>query len=431
MTTIVAPASGAGRAGVAVIRVSGPAAAQVAAAVVGQVPQPRRAHRARFRHPGTGALMDHGLALWFPAPASFTGEDVLELQGHGGRAVVAGVLEAVLAVDGVRLAEPGEFTRRAFDNRKLDLTEVEALADLIAAETAHQARLALQQGSGALSRQADAWRQWVIRLLAHAEAAIDFVDEPLPEDLVASALAEAAVLADDIERALDRSHRAERLRRGLQVAIVGPPNVGKSSLLNRLAERDVAIVSPVAGTTRDVVEVHLDLNGWPVTLADTAGLRDTVDPVEQEGVRRSAARMASADLVLLLRDASATIAGDAITPPGPVIHVATKIDLAPSPPGWLGVSSATGAGLAGLLAEIEDHAARLLETGSDPSFGRERHRHALGDAVAALRRATVAALPELAAEDLRHAAHALGRIAGRVDVEDLLDLVFSEFCIGK
>lgn len=375
--------------------------------------------------------MDHGLALWFPAPASFTGEDVLELQGHGGRAVVAGVLEAVLAVDGVRLAEPGEFTRRAFDNRKLDLTEVEALADLIAAETAHQARLALQQGSGALSRQADAWRQRVIRLLAHAEAAIDFVDEPLPEDLAASALAEAAVLADDIERALDRSHRAERLRRGLQVAIVGPPNVGKSSLLNRLAERDVAIVSPVAGTTRDVVEVHLDLNGWPVTLADTAGLRDTVDPVEQEGVRRSAARMASADLVLLLRDASATIAGDAITPPGPVIHVATKIDLAPSPPGWLGVSSATGAGLAGLLAEIEDHAARLLETGSDPSFGRERHRHALGDAMGALRRATVAALPELAAEDLRHAAHALGRIAGRVDVEDLLDLVFSEFCIGK
>src|SRR5476651_2120602 len=302
--TIFALSSGRPPAAIAVIRISGPRAGAALEALGVKVPSPRKAALARIRD-ANNEIIDEALALWFPAPHSETGEDVTELQLHGGRAVIAAVLDALARLDGLRPAEAGEFTRRAFENGKLDLTAVEGLADLVAAETEGQRRQAFRQLKGLLGNRAETWRQRLIQALALVEARIDFSDEAdVPQDLLAPALAMTRSLADEIAGALADGGRGERLREGLVVAIAGPPNAGKSTLLNRIARREAAIVSPYAGTTRDVIEVHLDLGGLPVTLLDTAGIRETEDPVEREGVRRARERAASADLVLWVADAS-------------------------------------------------------------------------------------------------------------------------------
>ena len=439
--TIFALSSAPGRAGIAVFRLSGPAAGRALQRLAGRgLPPPRRAVRARLRHPASGETLDDGLCLWFPGPASFTGEDVAELHVHGGRAGIDAVTGALAGLPGLRLAEPGEFTRRAFEHGKMDLTAAEGVADLVAAETAAQHRQALRQMAGELGALYDGWRARLVRLLAHGEAAIDFADEDVPATVTADAAAEADGLIAAIAAHLDDARRGERLRDGVRIAILGAPNVGKSSLLNRLARRDAAIVSPVAGTTRDVIEVALDLAGYPVAVADTAGLRAGGDEIEREGVRRAHARAAEADLriVMFAADApapdaasAALLAGDADAVP-----VVNKIDLAPGPATLAGrapqrVSARTGAGFGALLAEIGRQVARRFDPAGAPALTRARHRAALEACLEALRRARTAPLPELAAEDYRLAARALGRITGRVDVEELLDVVFRDFCIGK
>ncbi len=462
--TIFAPSTAAGRAGVAVIRVSGPAAGAALAALGGSpLPPPRRAALRAIVDPGDGRTIDRGLLLWFPGPASFTGEDLGELHLHGGRAVIAAALAALARIPGLRPAEPGEFTRRAFDNGKLDLSAVEGLADLIDADTEAQRRQALRQMEGGLARRSGAWAARLTRVLAHFEAAIDFAEEELPAELEAQALGEAAAVAAEIAAALDDRHRGERLREGLSVVILGAPNAGKSSLLNALAQRDAAIVSEAAGTTRDVVEVHLDLGGYPVVLADTAGLRDLEGDasaaegaqaaqaaVEREGMARARARAALADVKLLLVDLEAALADDTALDAARALHdsrsilLLNKADrceaaavarLCAALADWdpLAVSAKTGAGLDRALARLLDLADESFGGGEAAGAGitRLRHRRALEDCREALARAGEAALPELAAEELRLALRALGRISGQVDVEDLLDIVFAEFCIGK
>lgn len=443
--TIFALASGAGRAGVAVIRLSGPEAGPALAAVSGRaLPPERRATRVRLRD-GGGEVIDDGLALWFPAPRSFTGEDVVELHVHGGRAVLAALSDALVTL-GLRPAEAGEFSRRAFDNGKLDLTAAEGLADLVAAETAAQRRQALRQMDGALMRLYEGWRQRLLRAQAWMEAGVDFSDEEdVAADVVARARAEAEQLAGEVAAHLARAPRGERLREGLEVAILGAPNVGKSTLLNRMAGREAAIVAATAGTTRDVIEVQLDLQGWPVTLADTAGLREAADAVEDEGVRRARARAERADVRVLVFDATALPGWDEETASlarsggGNDVLVLNKADAAPGPlpTAWEGrpllpVSAVSGEGIAGLEAALAGRAEALLGGGGAVAVPtRARHRHALEACLEALHRASEAPEVELAGEDLRLAARALGRITGRVDVEDVLDVIFGEFCIGK
>lgn len=441
--TIFALATAPGRAGIAVLRLSGTGAAAVLQSLAGAVPPPRQARRARFRDPESGETIDDGIALFFAAPRSFTGEDVAELHIHGSRAVAAALIDVLGRMPGLRLAEPGEFTRRAFEHGKLDLTAAEGLADLVAAETAAQRRQALRQLAGALGRLYEGWRERLLRALAHVEAEIDFPEEGLPDALWARVRAEVEALRAEITGHLADDRRGERLREGVSVAIIGPPNAGKSSLMNALAQRDVAITSAVAGTTRDVIEVALDLEGYPVVLADTAGLREAGDAVEKEGVRRARARAAAADLRLVVLDATRPEEAAALR--GVVdqeaLIVANKIDLGPPGIGaWadglgagsaLRLSVATGVGMAELLQRLGAAVAVRFAPSAAPAITRARHRQALADCVEALTRFAAAALPELAAEDLRIAVRALGRITGRVDVEDMLDIIFREFCIGK
>jgi tRNA modification GTPase len=440
--TIYALSSGAGPAGVAVIRLSGPDAGPALLRLTGRdaLPVARRALLSALKSPDGGERIDDGLVLWFPAPYSYTGEDAAELHVHGGPAVVAAALAALGGISGLRMAEPGEFTRRAFLNGKMDLTAAEGVADLVAAETDAQRRQALRQAEGELGRLYDGWRDGATRVLAHFEAYIDFPDEELPEDVVNAIGHDISSLVDTISQHIDDGHRGERLRHGLDIAIVGPPNAGKSSLLNRLARRDAAIVAETAGTTRDVIEVAMDLGGYPVTLADTAGLRAAEGPIEEEGVRRARKRAEAADLRILVLDggdpASVGSAADLMGPD--TLVTLNKCDIGPSTirvdgPG-LGVwpiSATTGEGLDALLDRLEAAVSERIGLTGQPAITRARHREALEDCLAALRRAQAAALPELAAEDLRLAVRALGRITGRVDVEDLLDVIFRDFCIGK
>ncbi len=439
--TVFAPATAPGRAGIAVIRVSGPGAADAVADLTGAgVPTPRTAVLRSLRG-ADGDLIDRGLVLWFPGPNSFTGEDLAEFQVHGGRAVTTALAEALIARPGVRPAEPGEFSKRAFLNGRLDLTEAEGLADLVAAETAAQRRQALRQMAGGLGTLYEGWRSDLVSLLAHAEADIDFPDEDLPDGLAAAVRPGIVALRDRITAHLDDGHRGERLRDGLYVVIVGPPNAGKSSLLNALARRDAAIVSATAGTTRDVIEVHLDIGGYPVLLADTAGLRRAAGEIEGEGVRRALARAARADLKIVLADATAGDAGAsgvAALIDADSLVALNKIDLAPSAGAVevgghpaLAISVRTGAGMPAFLSALEAKVAARLDAGGAPPLTRARHRAALAECRAALARSLNADAAELVAEDLRLAARALGRITGRVDVEDILDVVFADFCIGK
>ena len=440
--TIFALSSGKGRAGLAVVRVSGAAAGEALCRLSRRgLPSPRMATRVRVHDPGSGEVIDDGLALWFPGPHSYTGEDVAEFHVHGGLAVVAALADALQALPGLRPAEPGEFTRRAYLNDKLELTQAEGLADLISAETEAQRRQALRQLDGALGQLYEGWRSELLRGLAHLEADIDFTDEDLPQDIAATVWPKIKCLLEDITQHLDDSRRGERLREGLYVTIVGPTNVGKSSLLNALARRDAAIVSATAGTTRDVIEVHLDLGGVPVVMADTAGLRETADAVEDEGVRRALRRAATADLKLAMFDAECWPELDRHTldlVDGDTLVVINKVDLRPleSPLRVAGrpaqpISVTVGTGMGPLLQALEEAVSARLDLSLQPALTRVRHRQALQDCAAGLRRALTATEAELAAEDVRLAARALGRITGRVDVEDILDIVFSEFCIGK
>ena len=452
--TIFALASASGRAGVAVIRVSGPEAGRALAKLTEAEALPRRAVYTRLSDPASGDALDDGLVIWFPAPASFTGEDVAEFHVHGGPAVIAGVLGALSGLDGLCMAEPGEFTRRAFENGKMDLTAAEGLADLIEAETAAQRRQALRQLEGELGRVYETWRERLLSAVAHNEAAIDFSDEDLPEGLVAAARDEIAALEQEIAGHLKDNRRGERLRGGLLIAIIGPPNAGKSSLLNLFARRDAAIVSETAGTTRDVIEVHLDLGGYPVTVADTAGLRESGDSVEIEGVRRARLKAEDADLRLAVFDGAAWPETDPSTSElvdGNTLAIINKSDLgAPQlgksgPPldingqPALAVSAKTGDGIDDLLVRISERVGAMMDVGgsSAPALTRARHREALEQCRTALGRYLegpaqgLPASPELAAEDLRLAARALGRITGRVDVDDILDVIFRDFCIGK
>lgn len=440
--TIFAAASAVGTAGVSVIRISGPDAGPALSALSAKpVPVPRVATLARLADPGSGALLDVALVLWFPGPASFTGEDTVELHIHGGRAVGNAVLAALGGLEGLRVAEAGEFTRRAFHNGKLDLTEVEGLADLIHAETEAQRAQALRQLEGGLSHIYEGWRTNLISALAHLEATIDFSDEDIPDGLVGGVRTTAEGLRDAIQAHLSDGRRGERLRDGIHIAIVGPPNAGKSSLLNWLAGRDAAIVSDIAGTTRDIVEVHLDLGGYPVVLADTAGLRETADSIEEEGVRRALARAESADLSVIVLDGSAwpdVDAGAKRLVGDDALVAVNKVDLAtiPETPRLDGhraypISVTTGAGLDALLRAIEAEVTQRWGLSGDATVTRARHRQGLEETVACLDRALSGEEAELVAEDLRLAARALGGITGRVDVEDLLDVIFHDFCIGK
>lgn len=464
--TIVALASGAGRAGVAVIRMSGPRAGVVLGALAGALPEPRVATLARLRDPTSGEELDQGLVLWFPAPASFTGEDVAELHVHGGPAVVEAVIRACLST-GARPAEPGEFTRRAFENGKLDLAQAEGLADLVDAETEGQRRQALRQSKGSLSALYEGWRTRLIEAAALIEAEIDFPDEGLPGALAQRAELILRSLAAEMGAHLDDSHRGERIRDGYRIAIIGAPNAGKSSLLNALARREAAIVSELPGTTRDVVEVRLVLGGFPVWIADTAGLREAADAVEAEGVRRALARAEEADLRVGLVEAGAALPSvlTANLKPGDILAF-SKSDLFPpfggeasaraaaltegaacaSPPVAFGdtspaggggkalaLSVRTGVGLAELEALLAARVTEALGREEAPALTRARHRRLVEEAKAALSHAipALAAGPELAAEEVRMAATALGRLTGRIDVEDLLDEIFASFCIGK
>ena len=438
--TIFALSSGRPPSAISVVRVSGPQAKGALRMLMGRIPPPRMATRALLSDANQGPI-DDAIVLWFPAPASATGEDVAEFHVHGGRAVLSALFAALSSVENTRAAEPGEFTRRAFENGKLDLTEAEGLDDLIHADTDRQRRQALRQLKGLLGDKARSWRAQIIEASALIEAGIDFSDEgDVPAELIAPALAKVKALHDEIQEVLAAQGRSERLRDGLVVAIAGPPNVGKSTLMNQLARREVAIVSPHAGTTRDVIEIQLDLDGYPVTVIDTAGIRVTDDPVEQEGVRRARARAAEADLVLWLVDDDAQLQaaeGDA-----PVWLVRNKIDLDSPKPRAAGtgrtrgspyfeVSASRGDGLQALMAALVGHAEGYFGSGEGGLISRERQRTLLRETAASLQCSMEGKGEELVAEELRSAAHSLGRLLGRVDVEDILDKIFRDFCIGK
>lgn len=446
--TIFALSSGRAPTAIAIIRLSGSQARVAVESLCGKIPAPRMAQFATLRNENREPI-DEGVVLWFPGPHSVTGEDVAEFQVHGGRAVIAAMFEALGKIDGLRPAEPGEFTRRAFENGKLDLTEAEGLDDLIHADTDRQRRQALRQLKGLLGNHARDWREQIIKASALVEAAIDFSDEgDVPDDLIGPAKERVKQLLAEIENALAAGKRGERLRDGLVVAIAGAPNVGKSTLMNALARRDVAIVSPYAGTTRDIIEVHLDLDGYPVTLIDTAGIHDTSDPIEQEGIRRAKARAADADLIFWLVDGRAGEAN--INPsvvewneavpndPDRIWVIRNKLDdlmssIVKTSDGQpiFSISAKNGRG----LSELTDGLVRFASSHFDDEASlitRTRHRALLQETVNALGHGLrMREEPELIAEELRIAIHSLGRLIGRVDVEDILDSIFRDFCIGK
>lgn len=447
MSTIYALSTPPGYGGIAVIRSSGTEAWAGLKKLLGEkatIPAPRQAALRYLRHPDNPLdILDHAMVVWFKAPASFTGEDCVEYHIHGGPSVVQSVLAALGRIDDFRLAEPGEFTRRAFENGKMDLTSAEAIADLIHAETEEQRRQALRQMSGSLEKIYEDWKERLARLLALMEADLDFSDQDLPDDILLKVRPNLSDIETEIASHLDDNRRGELLRDGVKLVILGAPNAGKSSLINQLTHRDVAIVSPIAGTTRDSIDVHLNIGGYPVILTDTAGLRPDQlgqsdhETLEMEGIRRAIRKAETADLKILVFDSTAE--------PDPhslnliddtALIVLNKIDetsanAAAGDLGGIRISAKTGEGIDRLLAEIKSRVESLCGRHDTPSLTRIRHREALEDALDALRNCADAPLPELAAEDVRLAIRHLGRITGRVDVEDLLDMIFRDFCIGK
>lgn len=448
--TIIALASGSGRAGVAVVRVSGPGALGVLAHFSADLAPPARRAAVRILRDADGGFIDEALVLWMPGPNSFTGEDVVEFHLHGGPAIVEAVLSAATRSRLCRVAEPGEFTRRAFDAGRLDLTQAEAIADLIDAETDGQRRQAARLYQGEAAQVFETWRGLLMSAMAALEASIDFPDEAdIPGEVDLSALEPIEALAADLESALGDAGRLRSVREGFRIAILGPPNAGKSSLMNRLARREAAIVSPVAGTTRDVVEVRLNLAGYPVWVADTAGLREASDAIEAEGVRRALARAEEADLRVWVFDStqsgttgnvSRETSAGAVPREGD-LTVLNKADLAGSASGKPGfrdefvVSAKTGAGFDALEQRLVEIVRERLDADEAPLVTRARHRELVEEALRAVERALEGARigigAELVSEDLRLAARALGRITGSIDAEDLLDRIFSQFCVGK
>ncbi|CEF40984.1 tRNA modification GTPase [Acetobacter senegalensis] len=433
--TIFALSTGLGRAAIAVMRVSGPQSASLLTRLCGKVPLPRKAVLRRVWQDASvkDNLLDEALVLWFPGPNSYTGEDGFELHLHAGPAVIKAVAEALVA-GGARPAEPGEFTRRAFTNGRMDLVEAEGIADLVDAETESQRKLALAQTDGALSRLYENWAERLKRVLAHQEALIDFPDEDLPEEVEQGLLNEIHALIGAMQEHLQDGKRGERIRRGVVFAIAGPPNAGKSSLLNWLADRDAAIVSPVAGTTRDAIEVNGSLAGVRVTFVDTAGMRETQDEIEAEGVKRALFHVKQADCVLQM------FTGDMLPEnvfPGALL-IGNKTDLGPVPAKVLGmsvipVSLQTGEGLNALRTILEQKVEALTAQSASgaPLLTRARHEAGVKEACLCLQQALEQEWPEMRGEELRLAMRALGRLTGHVGVEDLLDAVFGQFCIGK
>lgn len=438
--TIFALSSGAGRTAIAVIRVSGPSAGLALERIAAPRPKPRFAAFRKLRHPQTGEEFDHALVLWFAGPNTETGEDMCEFHLHGGRAVLAAAFAALSAIPGCRPATAGEFARRAFENGKLDLTAAEGIIDLIDADTDAQRRQALRQASGVLSKLYEGWRHELIGARALMESAIDFSDEAdVAVSVERQALAEARRLAAEIGHHLQDGRRGEIVRDGFRIVLAGPPNVGKSSLMNALARRDVAIVSDEPGTTRDVLEVRLDLDGYMAIVADTAGLRDAAGAIEQEGIRRARGRVEEADLVLWIIDATATAAdipSDLADGGRRVLRILNKVDAAAARHDARtdhAISARTGAGLPELVAKLGRIVREAAEGGEAPAITQLRHRQQIEVCLEALKAVETSSElgPELAAEQLRLAADALGRIVGRIDPEDVLDQVFARFCIGK
>jgi tRNA modification GTPase len=438
--TIFALSSGAGKAGIAVIRTSGPRAGAALQALTGRPLPPERHAVLSALYNAQGELIDRALVLWFPGPRSETGEDVAEFHVHGGRAVVAAMLDALGRQDGARLAEPGEFARRAFQNGKFDLTAVEGLADLVDAETAAQRRLALRQMDGALAELYGAWRSRLLRASALLEAHIDFSEDGVDDATIAESLTHLAQLAQDLRIHLRDGSRGEAIRDGVEVAILGAPNVGKSSLINALARRDAAIVTPVAGTTRDVIEVRLDLDGWPLLLSDTAGLRDSDDLVEIEGVRRARLRAERAWFKLVVFDATRLPSLDPVSRgllddrSLALFNKADLVDMTPTEIDGkraLSISALRNTGIDGIRSWLSAALAEHLGHLDAPVFTRARHRQALQDCLRAIETCSPDQAPEILAENCRRAAFALGRITGSIGVEELLDAIFKDFCIGK
>ena len=456
LQTIFALATASGRSAVAIVRLSGAQCSVVAEQMTGRCLTPRRAELVTLRAPHGGDPLDQALCLFFPGPQSFTGEDILEFHLHGSSAVVAAVMACLGSFEGLRPAEPGEFTRRAFENGKLDLAEVEGLVDLIAARTSAQHQQALRQMGGGLSRPITGWKDRLVKALAWLEAEIDFPDDDLEEGLSRRVRDLVAGLLDDIGTHLDDGRRGERLRDGLHLAVIGPPNAGKSSLLNFLARRDVAIVSDRAGTTRDVIEVHLDLAGVPVTVADTAGLREYQggDGIEDQGISRARACAQAADLILAVFDCSFWTPDQgpldqcldpeirAVVGKKTVLTLLNKLDASSCPDAveveaakkkdFFPLSVATGVGIDAFLDRLNSRVTEKAGLCDSSLLTRERHRVALQEVKDSLTRALLMTPhPELAAEDLRLAVRSLGRITGRVDVDDVLDVIFRDFCLGK
>ncbi len=423
--TIFAQASGAGRSAIAVLRLSGPQTRTILGSLCA-VPAPRYAALRSLRD-HDGGLLDSALVLWLPGPGSYTGEDSAELHVHGGRAVIQAVTTALLQA-GARPADAGEFTRRAFLAGRMSLLEAEAVADLSASDTESQRRQALLQLQGGAGALVQGWSARLTRCLAFEEALIDFPDDNLPESVAQENARDIALLIQEIDGQVAAASSGAKIREGLVFVIAGPPNVGKSSLFNALAGRDAAIVSPRPGTTRDSLEIQLDLSGVLVTLVDTAGLRETDDDIEAEGVRRSRLRMEGADLVIAMRDASSEAEGFGQRGR---LEVVSKCDLVAAPSGVIGVSTKTGQGVSELLAVLAERARGLVRSERDPLLSHARHAAALRDTRDALQAAIASDLPELRAEELRLARASLARLTGEIDVEAVLDVVFGAFCIGK
>ena len=443
--TIYALSTVFGKSGVAVIRISGDRAFQIIGQMTRLSPsgiKPRYAYFTDLLSVPEKQVLDKCLLLYFKAPHSFTGEDIVELQIHGSKAVISGVLSSLSRLEGFRMAEPGEYSKRAFYNGKMDLTQAEGLADLIDAETAEQQKYAMRQMEGGLKNLYESWREELLTVMAHLEAYIDFPDEEIPEDTVFKLEDTVFKLKEAIKAHLSGDTIGERLREGFRVVIVGPPNAGKSSLLNAVVNREAAIVSDIAGTTRDAVDVHLDLKGYPVMFTDTAGLREVEDAIEKEGIEIAYHKINEADLVICLFDASQDTVHifDNLkkTISGKMLLVANKTDRLSAErisslrqEGCLTIAAEPRQGLEQLLQAVTERIENRFTSNSNLLITRARYREALKETVEALETFTLRKEIELAAEDVRLAARALGKITGRIEVDDILDKIFGSFCIGK